>query len=469
MGRRKGGHEKESSARSARDSHDDHDDDIRSTTSHDTIESGISHHSAGLPAPGGRRAARASGGGAHPLGANPLEDPDENGAGEGGAANGDEDAPLDPLSDALDKLGEKRSATRLAGLGALLTLLQAAADLDAIHARRAALAEAVLACLRRPAAPAEAEAAARAAAALCVCLGAEEDELYRQLARLLTTSITRGKHEGSRVEACRALAMACFVCSSDDDANDEALATLSAVFSRTSEGTEVTDDVAAAALRGWCLLATAGPREWLGGPALEALLPAVRDLLAGGASLDVREAAGEAAALMREAADALRAAQAEAGIEEAAAEEYSDVETLWQEIGDLMQGYSTETSKRMSKDTKKSQRRTFRDLHAAVVEGAPPPWQELSLQSCAVEITTWAELVRLEALRACLHGGLQSQAAHNATVRDILGAVDGGGAAGGTPALAKSGGARKYRSETRSRQRASRQNAKDSFLWDEGA
>jgi hypothetical protein len=52
---------------------------------------------------------------------------------------------------------------------------------------------------------------------------------------------------------------------------------------------------------------------------------------------------------------------------------------------------NTQTSKKLSKDAKKEQRRVFRELHAAITEGAPPS-QELALQNGALAATTWAEV-----------------------------------------------------------------------------
>jgi hypothetical protein len=56
--------------------------------------------------------------------------------------------------------------------------------------------------------------------------------------------------------------------------------------------------------------------------------------------------------------------------------------------------HEQQTSKKLSKDAKKEQRRVFRELHAAITEGAPPS-QELALQNGALTATTWAE-VRVE-------------------------------------------------------------------------
>lgn len=76
----------------------------------------------------------------------------------------------------------------------------------------------------------------RALSVLCVCIGPEEEGVFRTLRRPLRTLITRSKHEGVRVGAVHTLALACFICSSDDDNTSETLDLLADVFSRTSDG-----------------------------------------------------------------------------------------------------------------------------------------------------------------------------------------------------------------------------------------
>jgi hypothetical protein len=56
--------------------------------------------------------------------------------------------------------------------------------------------------------------------------------VYRQLSRLLESGVTRGRAVQPRVEACRTLAIACFICSSEADVQDAAMSLLGAVFSR---------------------------------------------------------------------------------------------------------------------------------------------------------------------------------------------------------------------------------------------
>lgn len=71
---------------------------------------------------------------------------------------------------------------------------------------------------------------------LCVCIGPEEEAAFRTLRRPLRTLITRSRHEGVRVGAVHTLALACFICSSDDEDTSETLDLLADVFSRTSDG-----------------------------------------------------------------------------------------------------------------------------------------------------------------------------------------------------------------------------------------
>lgn len=73
---------------------------------------------------------------------------------------------------------------------------------------------------------------------LCVCIGPDEEAVFRSLRRPLRSLITRSKFDGVRVGACKTLALACFICSSDDDNTSETLDLLAEVFSRTSDGKE---------------------------------------------------------------------------------------------------------------------------------------------------------------------------------------------------------------------------------------
>lgn len=78
--------------------------------------------------------------------------------------------------------------------------------------------------------------ALRALSVLCVCIGPEEEEAFRSLRRPLRSLITRSRFEEVRAAAVRTLALACFICSNDDDDTSETLDLLADVFSGTSDG-----------------------------------------------------------------------------------------------------------------------------------------------------------------------------------------------------------------------------------------
>lgn len=60
----------------------------------------------------------------------------------------------------------------------------------------------------------------------------------------------------------------------------------------------------------------------------------------------------------------------------------------------------------LSRETKKQQRRTFRQLFSTVGENEPPE-EVVSLQNGSLMVRDWAHIKQLNALRACLKSGFQ--------------------------------------------------------------
>lgn len=60
----------------------------------------------------------------------------------------------------------------------------------------------------------------------------------------------------------------------------------------------------------------------------------------------------------------------------------------------------------LSRETKKQQRRTFRQLFATIGENEPPE-EVVSLQNGSLTVADWAHIKQLNALRACLQSGFQ--------------------------------------------------------------
>lgn len=64
------------------------------------------------------------------------------------------------------------------------------------------------------------------------------------------------------------------------------------------------------------------------------------------------------------------------------------------------------TRVQLSRETKKQQRRTFRQLFATIGENEPPE-EVVSLQNGSLTVADWAHIKQLNALRSCLQSGFQ--------------------------------------------------------------
>ncbi|CAN0163563.1 unnamed protein product [Laminaria digitata] len=130
-----------------------------------------------------------------------------------------------------------------------------------------------------------------------------------------------------------------------------------------------------------------------------------------------------------------------------------------------MKGFITDSSKKLSRETKKHQRRTFRQLFATIGENEPPE-EVVSLQNGSLTVADWAHIKQLNALRSCLQSGFQTQMQSNELLREILGVSKWGGTGGEKPFYSKNSEARKQQTTSRTRSRHSKQIAQDHFLGD---
>eukprot|EP00904_Undaria_pinnatifida_P010094 jgi/Undpi1/6214/HiC_scaffold_20.g08698.m1 len=406
-------------------------------------------------------------------------------------AGGEEDSKaVEDFKDAVYMIAEKSASVRENGLRTVIKFMLHSPDLDPVLAMQDTILKTLISVARGKGTESQGVHALRALSVLCVCIGPEEEEAFRSLRRPLRALITRSRHEGVRVGAVHTLALACFICSSDDDDTNETLDLLSEVFSRTSDGLEVTDDVCAAALSGWGLLATTVSRSWVATRMTKQHLRVFRELL-GSSDMDVRIEAGENLALLHESRIILGLAGGgmeegggagradadgdEGGDEEdmgdqfdddgAAEEEAMDLTVLWGEVVEEMKGFITDSSKKLSRETKKQQRRTFRQLFATIGENEPPE-EVVSLQNGSLTVADWAHIKQLNALRSCLQSGFQTQMQSNELLREILGVSKWGGTGGEKPFYSKNSEARKQQTTNRTRSRHSKQIAQDHFLGD---
>ncbi|CAM9512668.1 unnamed protein product, partial [Discosporangium mesarthrocarpum] len=332
--------------------------------------------------------------------------------------------------------------------------------------------------------------ALRALSVLCVCIGPDEDEVFHVLRRPLRALITRSRYPGVRVAAVRTLALSCFVCSNDSGVTSETIDLLAEVFAGSSDGLPVPDELCAAALSGWGLLVTTVTRSWVATRMTRQYLRAFSDLLGSG-SMEVRVEAGENIALLHESRLILGLTggqakeeardggggegeggggqeEGEGGGEEDAAEaeeevEVEDLTELWDDIVGTMKGLIAESSKKMSKETRKKQRQTFREFFATVAEDVPPE-EFVSLQNGSLKVADWAHIKQLNALRSCLQSGFQTQMQSNDLLREILGVSKWGGTAGEKEYYSKNSDRRKQLTTDRIRLRQSKHSGKHRFL-----
>lgn len=392
------------------------------------------------------------------------------------------------LDDLLEMLSERRASTREAGLAKLVQTLLRCSDPEFFLSVRSEALPLLLSTLRNPSA-AEGAAAVRAIAVLCVLLGPDGgDETFGDVAPVMRRLVTRCEHTGVRAAALRALALACFARGSgydDDGTADNAISFISGVFKRSSEGLPVPDDVCATALESWGLLVSAAPPRWVNKVVTLQNLQALVECL-DSARYSVRAAAAENLALLHE----FRLAGAggdggsdggggggedENGDENGAVEvveeeeEYVDEEGLWAEALASVEALAGETSKRMSREGRKQQRQAFREMSATLAEDELPE-QTVSLLNGSLDVHGWAQVKQVAAVRGCLLGGFQLQLQCNYSLRGLLGVGGGGGTAGPKLLRGKGDGATRARTTERTRSRASRQSAKDHFLFqdDEG-
>lgn len=356
----------------------------------------------------------------------------------------------------MEKIQEKRTSTREDGLKELTAGLRSYAYADAALANRETIFSTLLTLLRR-AGEREGVLCAEALGLMLLLLGPEEDEIYRQVRPPLEFAVTRGQYEEVRVEAARTLAMGSFICNSEEEATLDNLQFFEALFSGESEGEFATDDLKAAAVDAWALLATVAPTGY---HTYELRIKLLEEFLAllDASSAELKVAAGEALALLREYWRGVLGPSPQTSAEE---------EDLMDSIVDRLQDMAREGSKRMSRKDKKAQRASFREVYAAVVEGQPPE-EVLNFRTRSFRLTSWVKMKQLEALRDCLQGGFLVGFARNAVIHDIF---DIDPSSFETPAeravVDKNSNLGKWRTNLRDRNRRSRESAKHYFTEDQ--
>ena len=140
----------------------------------------------------------------------------------------------------------------------------------------------------------------------------------------------------------------------------------------------------------------------------------------------------------------------------------------------LMEELSNQSGHYMSKKAKKEQRAHFRE-YLATLQDNEAPSHVVNFRGGSLELTTWKDIIALNATRRCLQGGFQIQLLTNPILQAIFGAHAETLNANGSYSqlekrllLSKTSEAAKLKDMDRTKKRRNRNNVKNHFLTADG-
>eukprot|EP01102_Stenamoeba_stenopodia_P008487 TRINITY_DN2441_c0_g6_i1.p1 TRINITY_DN2441_c0_g6~~TRINITY_DN2441_c0_g6_i1.p1 ORF type:complete len:445 (+),score=138.50 TRINITY_DN2441_c0_g6_i1:296-1630(+) len=311
----------------------------------------------------------------------------------------------DKLKENLELLSEKRYTTREGAIAELNNLLASKYCLEFVEANRDTLVDAAIRGLMRGS-PKEQQLSARLLSLVAVTLGESQDHLYATIAPTLREIIKSGTEATVQAEAVNTIGAVCFVSTTDPSHPHELILFLQEFF---DQDVKFQKNV----LNAWSMMMLMVSEEEVQHTYFPDNAEKIASLLKN-SSLDVKQAAGEAIALLLE---IIRDAEEEAGEEfDINNYDYFDVnETL-----ELLEDLSRENNRFVSKKELSAQRNTFKDIYAAVQNGTVPS-TTLVFQHQKVSFTSWADVKKLELFRDILGTGLQHHFVNNELLHEVFG------------------------------------------------
>jgi hypothetical protein len=317
------------------------------------------------------------------------------------------------LTEKLDLLFEKRHTIREAALNTINTTLSMRVCGPCIESRQEILAGALQHILQR------ADVSETLLALRCVCLASlalYEGAPFKQKMEIVLTKIisdeTRAVDDAVRAAAVDALALVCFMNSSDSKHVMEISYTISSIFYEDA----VPASILRAALDGWTLLLTVIDD----GDVQNSLFPENIDKLnefLDHSDHDVRVSSGKAIALCVE------------SLRNNLKQETPDYQVLrlsniaapvdWEDIMSKLDYLSSEKLKAQSKKEGKEQKKMFRQLITAM-ESGEAPHQSISIRDVHLVLDSWAKVTQLDRIRGYLGEGFILQMANNNNMMQIF-------------------------------------------------
>ena len=401
---------------------------------------------------------------------------------------------LDILGTVHDFSSEKRSSKRELLLRQWFRgLTQYATAPEPVETRRDDLIQACQTAIRSGS-PSEQYASCRVLEAMCVLIG--DDEYYEQIEPFLIRVI-QSTHRAVpvRVAALRALGLSVFIGVQDDMVTEQVLDLCETIAQADYRNEPTPSALRATALDIWTLLATtihelyvSGKDDVSTGRGL-LLLPLLLECLEQKDDASLRAAAGECVAWIHTARVALGYLENDNddgdgdshAVVSKTQQKYapgtwegSEWEDLVTEIEMIMEELSNQSGHYMSKKAKKEQRATFREYLATLQEDESPT-HTIQFRGGSLELTSWKDIIAVNAARRCLQGGFQIQLLTNPILQAIFGAnASTLNAHGGYSQLekrlllSKTSEASKAKDLDRHKKRRDRNNVKNHFLMADG-
>eukprot|EP00850_Spirogloea_muscicola_P012163 SM000078S22022 [mRNA] locus=s78:52965:60875:+ [translate_table: standard] len=331
------------------------------------------------------------------------------------------------LADFLDALYDKRASTREGGLRGIISALSSHVLTHYAETRLETLLQLFLTSVRRGVGP-EVTLAARALGLLAVTLGAGDpaDRVCAEATPLLHKIAKQALPVGDRTAALDAIALLNFVSSREQSELDESMGLMWQIGGGPESdqmlgSSHAAPEVRTAALSGWTLLlSTSSPAEITS--QARSALPSLSSLLADN-DLATRIAAGEAIALLYEAGGRDAGEESSESTSQAGALSVEALDDKQAEVLEQMRDLSVEGNKRLSKKTRKEQHGSFRDLVSLIQDGTVTETAVRLKNGDSLTLSTWREIIQLNALRQYLAEGFQKHLQENELLHQIFGFV----------------------------------------------
>lgn len=333
----------------------------------------------------------------------------------------------DQFEQLIEKLYEKRAATRLGALNTLIRLLSSNVWQHECIAWESTLARLLLTSVRRGS-DVEALYAVRALGLLVLTLGLEDgaERVWNEIRDpLIKAAGNKSKRAELRCAALESYAISCFVAEHDEVATQEAMLKMSSLWKAGAHS------VQEAAIRGWALLLSPFSAALLG-DTFEAVVGKLAALLEEPA-VDVQRASGEAVALLYGLGLELDANEMYSSDDDSSVasnstglSRMSGLECAVDRMKDQA-GPKGQTKKKSRKD-RAAVRSTFRDVCSFVEDGIVQE-ERIKLTGSTLVIDNLPSLIQLKFVRKLLASGFQMHLNGNELLHQVFGYTPGCGPA----------------------------------------